>query len=81
MPRRPARGYHPLLTPVLALIRFGFRWTLRLIAFAIVITVALALFKDVLLREWILFRVQALTGLETRLHRSIHQPPAFSAAH
>lgn len=52
---------------MLALIRFVFRWSLRLIAFAIVLTVALVLFRDALLREWLVFRLQSLTGLETRL--------------
>jgi hypothetical protein len=52
---------------VLALIRFAFRWALRLVAFAIVLTVAVVLFRDALLREWLLFRLRSVTGLETEL--------------
>jgi hypothetical protein len=52
---------------VLALIRFAVRWSLRFIALAIVLTVAIVVFRDALVREWLLFRLRSLTGLETRL--------------
>lgn len=67
MPRCPPRRHRAGLTPVLALIRFAFRWSLRLVALAVVLTVALVLFRDALLREWLVFRLRSVTGLETEL--------------
>ncbi len=49
------------------MIRFLFRWLYRGLLLAIVLATALVLVKDTLLREWILYRVPRVTGLETRL--------------
>lgn len=52
---------------MLALIRFAFRWSLRLVALAIVLAVVLVVFRDALIREWLVFRLRSVTGLETHL--------------
>jgi hypothetical protein len=48
-------------------IRFAFRWLFRLVLVGAVAFTALVLTKDVLLREWMIYRVRKVTGLETRL--------------
>jgi hypothetical protein len=48
-------------------IRFLFRWLFRLMILAIVGGTALLLTKDLLLREWVVYRLRGITGLETRL--------------
>lgn len=49
------------------MIRFVFRWLFRLVILALVLATALFLLKDTLLREWLVYRVRHVTGLETRL--------------
>lgn len=49
------------------MIRFVFRWLYRLLLLALVLGIALVLLKDVLLREWVVYRLRNVTGLETRL--------------
>lgn len=51
------------------MIRFLFRWVFRLLIIAIVAGTALLLTKDLLLREWLVYRLRHVTGLETRLGR------------
>jgi len=48
-------------------IRFAFRWLFRLLVVAIVAAAAAFLAKDILLREWALYRLRKVTGLETHL--------------
>ena len=49
------------------MIRFALRWCFRLAAFALAVAAVSYFFRDVLLREWLRHRLQAITGLETRL--------------
>lgn len=49
------------------MIRFVVRWLFRSLILAIVLATALFLLKDTLLREWLIFRIRTVTGLETRL--------------
>ena len=51
------------------MIRFLFRWLFRALVLAIVLATALLLLRDTLAREWLTYRLRALTGLETRLQR------------
>lgn len=49
------------------MIRFVFRWLFRGVVLLIVLGTALYLLKDQLLREWVVYRLRTVTGLETRL--------------
>ncbi len=49
------------------MIRFFFRWLFRFVILGIVAITALVLSKDVLLREWLVYRLSRITGLETHL--------------
>ncbi|MCC7373953.1 MAG: hypothetical protein IT581_04810 [Verrucomicrobiales bacterium] len=49
------------------MIRFVFRWLFRLLILAVVLATALFLARDALTREWILYRIRTVTGLETHL--------------
>ncbi|MBL9137891.1 MAG: hypothetical protein JNK85_18645 [Verrucomicrobiales bacterium] len=49
------------------MIRFAVRWLFRFLILGIVLATALFLLKDALLREWLIYRVRTVTGLETRL--------------
>lgn len=51
------------------MIRFLFRWLFRGLILAIVLALGLFLAKDNLLREWLIYRLRAVTGLEARLAR------------
>ncbi|MGE3310212.1 MAG: hypothetical protein AB7O66_09610 [Limisphaerales bacterium] len=53
-----------------SLVRFLFRWSLRFLALALVLTAAVVVFRDAILREWLVFRLRTVTGLETRLDRA-----------
>lgn len=49
------------------MIRFFFRWAFRFLVLAVVLFTGLILTKDVILREWMVYRLGRVTGLETRL--------------
>ncbi len=49
------------------MIRFAFRWLFRLVVLLVVLVVGLILAKDILVREWVAYRLRTVTGLETRL--------------
>lgn len=51
------------------MIRFLFRWLFRGLLLAIVLALGLFVAKDSLLREWLIYRLRAVTGLEARLAR------------
>lgn len=55
---------------MLALIRFTFRWSLRLLAVALVLVGAAVIFRDTWIREWLLFRLRTITRLDTQLDRA-----------
>lgn len=49
------------------MIRFVFRWLFRLVLLLVVLAVGIFLARDLLVREWIAYRLREVTGLETRL--------------
>ncbi len=53
-----------------ALLRFLLRWSLRFLALAAVMAVGLLVFRDAVVREWLVFRLRTVTGLETHLDRA-----------
>ena len=56
--------------------RFVFRWLLRLAGLGVVVAVAGYFGRDLLLREWIAYRLRSVTGLETQLG-GLHSGPGF----
>ena len=65
---------------MIRLLRFTLRWLIRGGVLALLIVAGLALFRDVLLRQWLEYRLRAVTGLESHVAavESEWSPPSLT---